>query len=56
MEDRTFGIGNAFNQLSEADKERMEEVSNIETMLAQAKLESTQGRQPAAALWGGLTE
>ena len=58
VEDRTFGIGTAFNQLSEADKERMEEVGKIEAMLAQAKSEATvaQGRQPAAALWGGLTE
>ena len=57
-EDRTFGIGTAFNQLSEADKERMEEVGKIEAMLAQAKSETVvaQGRQPAAALWGGLTE
>ena len=57
-EDRTFGIGTAFNQLSEADKERMEEVGKIEAMLAQAKSEAVvaQGRQPAAALWGGLTE
>ena len=59
-EDRTFGIGTAFNQLSEVDKERMEEVGKIEAMLAQAKSESSgvaqQGRQPAAALWGGLTE
>jgi len=58
VEDRTFGIGTAFNQLSEADKERMEEVGKIEAMLAQAKSEAVvaQGRQPAAALWGGLTE
>jgi len=58
VEDRTFGIGTAFNQLSEADKERMEEVGAIEAMLAQAKSEATvaQGRQPAAALWGGLTQ
>merc|ERR1719278_2568263 len=57
-EDRTFGIGTAFNQLSEVDKERMEEVGKIEAMLAQAKSETVvaQGRQPAAALWGGLTE
>ena len=60
MVDNTFGIGAAFHQLSEADKERMEEVGKIEAMLAQAKSESSgvaqQGRQPAAALWGGLTE
>merc|ERR1719278_1723537 len=58
VEDRTFGIGTAFNQLSEADKERMEEVGKIEAMLAQAKSEAVvaQGRQPAAALWGVLTE
>jgi len=58
VEDRTFGIGTAFNQLSEADKERMEEVGKIEAMLAQAKSEAVggQGRQPAAAHWGGLTE
>ena len=57
-EDRTFGIGTTFNQLSEVDKERMEEVGKIEAMLAQAKSETVvaQGRQPAAALWGGLTE
>ena len=60
MVDNTFGIGAAFHQLSEADKERMEEVGKIEAMLAQAKSECSgvaqQGRQPAAALWGGLTE
>ena len=32
QEDRTFGIGQAFHQLSQADKERMEEVHRQYTL------------------------
>ena len=57
----SFDMSSAFNQLSEEDKEKMEEMDRIETFLAQAKTDTVlpnevAGHQPNLANWRGLTE
>ena len=61
-QDWTFGMSSAFNQLSEEDKEKMDEMNKIEAFLAQAKTDAVLPndeeveQQPNVANWSGLTE
>ena len=61
-EDWAFGMSNAFNQLSEEDKEKMEEMNKIEAFLAEAKTDAVlpndeeADQQSNSANWSGLTE
>ena len=57
----SFDMSSAFNQLSEEDKEKVEEMNRIEAFLAQAKTDAVlpneeAGQQPNVANWKGLTE
>ena len=61
-EDWTFGMGTAFHQLSEEDKEKMDEMNRIEAFLSEAKTDAVLPndeeveQQPNVANWSGLTE
>ena len=57
-EDWAFGMSSAFNQLSEEDREKMDEMNKIEAFLThQAKTDAVlpnDEQQPNAANWNGL--
>ena len=57
----SFDMSSAFNQLSEEDKEKVEEMNRIEAFLAEAKTDTVlpneeAEQQPNMANWKGLTE
>ena len=53
----TFDMSSAFNQLSEEDKEKMDEMNRIEAYLAEAKTDTVLPNEEAnVAKWSGLTE